>query len=98
MRVSPGAGLSLQAGHKANGRGVPAPQKPHGVTVKGIVRDKGTGHPVAGIQVSANAVGKEESRDPRLVITDENGSYAITGLPRSREYGVIRLGRALFGG
>jgi hypothetical protein len=85
----PGTGLSLQADQKSNGQGAPAPQKPAGVTLKGIVREKGTGHPVAGIQVSANAVGKEEHRDPRLMITDENGHYTITGLPKSREYKVL---------
>src|SRR5271165_5279188 len=59
------------------------------MTLKGVVREKGTSHPVAGIQVIANAVGKEEHRDPLLVITDENGHYTITGLPKSREYKVL---------
>lgn len=85
----PGAGLSLQAGDKAEGQGAAAPEKPAGVTLRGVVREKGTGHPVAGIQVVANAVGKQERHDPVLSITDEKGRYQITGLPGSREYQVL---------
>ena len=59
------------------------------MTLRGTVREKGTGHPVAGIQVVAYAVGKEERRDSVREITDEKGRYIITVLPRSHEYKVL---------
>jgi beta-lactamase regulating signal transducer with metallopeptidase domain len=82
----PGTGLSLQVDDKADGQGEPAPENPAAVTLRGVVREKGTGRPVAGIQVYAKAVGQKVPRDP--VVTDENGRYAITDLPKSREYKV----------
>jgi beta-lactamase regulating signal transducer with metallopeptidase domain len=60
--------------------------KPAPRTLSGVVREKGTGRPVAGAQVSVRLVTDGAGDSPSNAVTDEAGRYTITDLPRSREY------------
>ena len=61
-------------------------RKPLPRTLRGVVREKGTGRPVAGAQVYVRAVTDEASGWPSSAVTDEAGRYTITDLPKAREY------------
>jgi len=58
-------------------------------TLKGVVREKGTGRPVAGARVNVSAVTDDVGRDTSSALTDEAGRYTVTDLPKSREYNLI---------
>ena len=89
----PGTGLALRAhsaaDDKADEKVATTPAKSAGVTLKGVVRERGTGHPVAGARVNVSAVADEASRSSSSAVTDEAGRYRITDLPKSREYAMI---------
>jgi BlaR1 peptidase M56/Carboxypeptidase regulatory-like domain len=55
-------------------------------TLSGVVREKGTGRPVAGARVYVRAVTDEAGGSPSSAVTDEAGRYTITDLPKAREY------------
>jgi beta-lactamase regulating signal transducer with metallopeptidase domain len=55
-------------------------------TLSGVVREKGTGRPVAGARVYVRAVTDEADGWPSSAVTDEAGRYTITDLPKAREY------------
>ena len=57
------------------------------VTLKGVVREKGTGRPLAGVQVSA--AGANQTAKP--VVTDANGRYVVKDVPKSSEYSLIAM-------
>jgi beta-lactamase regulating signal transducer with metallopeptidase domain len=89
----PGTGPTLQARSPvkddADVTVATASAKTAARTLRGVVREKGTGRPVAGARVNVTAVTDEAGRSPSSAVTDEAGRYTITDLPRSREYALI---------
>jgi RNA polymerase sigma factor (sigma-70 family) len=67
-----------------------------GKSIAGIVRDKRTRKPLAGIQVKG-ASGKFIGTGFEVqAVTDENGRYELTGLSKQQEYWVAADGRDYF--
>ena len=68
---------------------VAAPIKP----IEGVLRDKDTGRPIAGMKLRASVVDKKSSViHPALgveAITDANGRYRLSGLPKAAEYRIF---------
>lgn len=89
----PGTGLDLRAHSAADGNAdekvATTPAKSAGVTLEGVVREKETGHPVAGALVGASPATDEAGRSPLSAVTDEAGRYTIINLPEARKYDVI---------
>src|SRR5205814_78169 len=54
-----------------------------------VIRDKGTGRPLSGIQVGATAVAGEARPRQSTALSDEAGRYTLTDLPEAREYHVL---------
>jgi RNA polymerase sigma factor (sigma-70 family) len=65
--------------YAADFRHVAAPTKP----VVGVVRDKGTGKPLAGVTVESNQLANDRTPGNNIVwtMTDAEGRYRLTGLP-----------------
>jgi beta-lactamase regulating signal transducer with metallopeptidase domain len=55
-------------------------------TLSGVVREKGTGRPVAGAQVYVRDVTDGAGGWSSKAVTDVAGRYTITDLPKAREY------------
>ena len=91
----PGTGLTLRAHSSvkddADVAAATASAKTAAVTLRGVVREKRTGRPVAGARISVTAVTDEAAHSSSSAVTDEAGRYTITDLPKSRRYGVIAL-------
>src|SRR5262249_30908384 len=62
--------------------------------LSGVVREKGTGRPVAGSQVNVRAITDEADGWPSKAVTDVAGRYTITNLPRAREYALTPVPKA----
>jgi hypothetical protein len=92
-----GTGLTTRARSLANDdAGVAvatAPAKPAPLTLRGVVREQGTGQPVAGARVNVRAVtdGAGRSGSSSSAVTDEACRYTIADLPKSREYAINML-------
>jgi beta-lactamase regulating signal transducer with metallopeptidase domain len=56
------------------------------VTLRGVVRDKATGRPLAGIQVSGGGEGTTESLTAK---TDADGRFELRGLPAHERYAIV---------
>jgi beta-lactamase regulating signal transducer with metallopeptidase domain len=86
-------GMALRANpsadDKAQGKAATAPEKLTTVTLKGVVREKGTGRPVPGARVSVSAATVEGGRFLSSAAADEAGRYTITGIIKSRDYVLI---------
>ncbi len=63
---------------------VASPSKP----IEGVVRLKGTGRPLAGVQVYGSA---EESGIQVSAVTDKDGGFRLDGLPKIASYRVFAL-------
>jgi beta-lactamase regulating signal transducer with metallopeptidase domain len=100
----PGMGLSVRArslGHDDVAGSVveTAPANVAARTMSGVVREKGTGRPVAGVRVNVSAVTDQAGRAPSSAVTDQAGRYTITDLPKAREYALVaspKTGTAFF--
>ena len=77
MLFVPGAGLSLRADPpaqaKAEGSAAQAPAKEAQPTVTGIARDKATGRPLAGAQISVTAIDEKDGRTSKSAVADSAG-------------------------
>ena len=91
----PGTGLTLRAQPPAqdgaDAVAPAAPTKTAAAPLQGVVREKGTGRPVAGARISVNAINDEAATASSSAITDKEGRYTIADLPKSRKYHVIAL-------
>ncbi len=57
------------------------------VSIKGVVREKATHRPLAGVRVTIASA----EREPGSAVTDRNGRYSIDNLPGAREYSITAL-------
>ena len=55
------------------------------MTVRGVVREKGTGRPVAGTVIGVTVLNGTVKQPHSSVTTDDAGRYVISNVPRSRE-------------
>jgi beta-lactamase regulating signal transducer with metallopeptidase domain len=94
----PGTGLTLQgrslASDGADVTVTPGPTESASRILGGIVREKGTGHPLAGARINVSVVGDGPGRAPSSAVSDDAGHYTITDLSRSREYTLIAMAKA----
>jgi beta-lactamase regulating signal transducer with metallopeptidase domain len=89
----PGTGLTTRARSLADDDAdvvvATATPKTATQTLRGVVREKGTGRPVAGAKVYVTANFDDDGRSSSSAVTDDDGRYTIADLPESREYALI---------
>ena len=95
VALIPGAGLTIGARSPVGaGPGTAvttAPAEAAPRTMRGVVREKGTGRPVAGARVNVTPIADDDgkSHPSSSAVTDQAGRYTITDLPEARQYGLI---------
>jgi RNA polymerase sigma factor (sigma-70 family) len=59
--------------------------------VEGVVRDRASGKPLAGVRVNTSFLGLDFHLGPPAPVTDANGKYRLEGLPRQQKYAVCAM-------